>query len=630
MAAASPSDPDAPIAAVARPFSRLRALLTWLAFLLIVAGVRLVFVEHFGSAMPLLDQWDDEGARIFAPYLEGRLSLRDLFDPHNEHRPVIARLLALSSLVVNGQWDARVQLVLNVGVATLLAGVVALLGVGIAGDRHRSVVLIAVGCWACLPFAWENTTWAFQSSFYFLLLFSLLAIHGFIRHPAFTRGWVLGVAAALLACLSMGSGFLAAAAVLLVLGLRFVTGRARLHDSLATGTVCVAIIAVALAFRVHAPDHDPLRAGSVAEFIDVFARSMAWPFVRHAAMSLIVCAPVVLLAIVYLRRSPNAPRFCTDSRAETLLGFAGWVALQSAAVAYARGGGIGPHMIASRYMDVLALGALVNFIALLGLSAYASVWLQFRGDGAVLAGGWAAGVLLGAIALSMPAFTEMRGRADQAAQAEQHVRAYLLTGDVAQLSAPAAAIAYPWADRFETLLSSPKIRQILPANLRSPLAIEPEGSSGPFSLQTDTGGRRIWSSQSGGTAPPPAEMRSQVVHPALPYVTFELRGRLRESMTVKLQDEKDGRRHGAELERGKAEWRTGYAKVHGPFRIIARDEDPKRSMAFTEPREVGRLSYYADGLLDRSLYVLGAGIVFAIALAMHGHLSRTSNDAASS
>ena len=629
MAAALPPEPDAPIAAVTRPFSRLRALLTWIAFILIVAGVRLAFVEHFGSAMPLLDQWDDEGARIFEPYLEGRLSLGHVFGPHNEHRPVIARLLALSSLAINGQWDARMQMVLNVGIATLLAAAVAWLGIRIAGDRHRVVVLVAVACWSCLPFAWENTTWAFQSSFYFLLLFSLLAIHGFVRHPAFSRGWFLAVAAALLACLSMGSGFLAAAAVLLVLGLRFVTGRARLHDSLATGAVCVAIVAVALALRVSVPDHDPLRARSAEEFISVFARALAWPLGHHAAMSLIICAPIGLLAIAYVRRKA-IPLPSHDTGAETLLAVAGWVALQSAAVAYARGGGIGPHMISSRYMDILALGALVNFIALLGIARSPFGLRRFRQLPALLVGVWAAAVLLGALALSMTAYLAMRGRADQAAQAEHHVRAYLLTGDVAQLSAPVAAIAYPSTERLQNALDAPKIRQILPANIRPPLAIEPEGSSGPFVLQTDASGRRIWSSQADGTDARPGEMRSQVLHPTLAYVSFEVRGRLRERMTVKLQDEPLGRRHGAEFEPTKAEWRTGYAKVDGPFRITAWDEDAKRSIAFTEPREVGRFSYYTERLLGSSVYILGAGILIATSLAMHGHLSRAENAASSS
>jgi hypothetical protein len=66
------------------------------------------------------------------------------------------------------------------------------------------------------------------------------------------------------------------------LALRSVTGRASLRRSVVTDAVSIAIVVIGLALRVHVADHDSLRAKSLAEFIGVFARSLALPFVRHA------------------------------------------------------------------------------------------------------------------------------------------------------------------------------------------------------------------------------------------------------------------------------------------------------------------------------------------------------------
>ena len=152
----------------------------WLALFFIVCGVRLSFVDIYGSAMPLLDQWDDEAARTFKPYLEGTLGWTQLFATHNEHRPVIPRLLALSLLILNGQWDARLQMAVNALLAAAVAVVVAAVAERLVGARHCTAVAAVVGCWSCLPYAWENTTSAFQSSFYFLVGFSVLAIWGLL------------------------------------------------------------------------------------------------------------------------------------------------------------------------------------------------------------------------------------------------------------------------------------------------------------------------------------------------------------------------------------------------------------------------------------------------------------------
>ena len=466
------SQPESTRRQFPRPRSMTSARLTsWVALFLVIAGVRLAFVASFGSAMPLLDQWDDEGARTFKPYLEGTLGFRQAIAPHNEHRPLVSRLLALSLLILNGEWDARLQMAVNAILAAAVAVLVASVGESVVGSRHRAGVLLAVACWSCLPYAWENTTWAFQSSFYFLVGFSVLAICGLLLHRPFSRRWIIGGVAALLATFSMGSGFLCAGAVLLVSGVRVITRRAALREAVPTVVVCAAIMALGLGLRVYVPDHDVLRAQSLEQWVNVFARGLAWPYTRRAVAAVVICLPVAALAILYVRRrallSDNMRR-----GTEVVLALVAWIALQSAAIALTRGSGIYAGWMSPRYLDVLAIGTLANFLALLLL-----VSLPLRSAGlrhmmivAMIA--WVAFVLVGAVQASRRGFRDMRTRAEQVLRAEANVRAYLATPDPALLSTEATRIAYPWSDRFATLLNDSTIRSTLPAALRQDVAAE--------------------------------------------------------------------------------------------------------------------------------------------------------------
>lgn len=594
-----------------------RQWLVWLAFFLLVLGVRLVLVAQFGSAMPLLDQWDDEAARILKPHLEGTLGLRDFFVPHNEHRPLLSRCLALALLTLNGQWDARLQMTVNAGIAALLAVIIASLGVRLVGSRHRSSVLAAVGCWSCLPFAWENTTWAFQSSFYFLVLFSVVAIWKLITCLPFSRGWLLGTLSAFLASISMGSGFLCAAAVAVVVALRWMIHRPAARDVLPTLAVCAAIVMTGLSLRVHVAGHDVYRAESIQQWLDVFGRAAAWPFTHFTVAFVLMNLPVALLTLQYLRRRRMAAASVV-ARTETILTIAAWVWLQAAAIAYSRGGGIA-EFIPSRYMDILGLGAVANLLAVLALLAEAP--LRARRVLHPSAAVWTSLVFVGAVALSHRGWRDLRGRAEQVRAAEAQVRAYVATGNAAQLVGDAVLIAYPWLDRLAGLLADPTIRRILPAAVRAPLTLEPDGTSGPFIALSSDGGERIWSSESNAHATRD-EFRSRPVRPALPLVRLQMRGALAEGISLKILHDRTRRRNGVSFDRNPAGWRNGYAAVDGEFRVVARDENAERALAFSEPREVGRLSYLAEQLLARRRGVLLTALALVVGLGAHGAFSR--------
>src|ERR1043166_4886362 len=157
--------------------------LEYLALFLVVVGARFWLVSLYGSAVPIGDQWDGEAANLFKPWIEGTLRFGDLLQPHNEHRIFLSRLLALGLLWLNSQWDAQLEMAVNALLCGTIAVLVALALVRLFGGHARTLIILAVGLWLALPYGHENTLWGFQSSFYFLIFFSLLAIWGLGLHP---------------------------------------------------------------------------------------------------------------------------------------------------------------------------------------------------------------------------------------------------------------------------------------------------------------------------------------------------------------------------------------------------------------------------------------------------------------
>src|SRR5580698_6639125 len=102
----------------------LRNLSAWLAvFCLVALGAKLWTIQIWGTNIPYWDQWD-EARLLFKPWLEGTLTWRDFFIPHNEHRILFTRLLDLAELKLNGQWDPFFQMIvsalLHIGYGCLL------------------------------------------------------------------------------------------------------------------------------------------------------------------------------------------------------------------------------------------------------------------------------------------------------------------------------------------------------------------------------------------------------------------------------------------------------------------------------------------------------------------------------
>jgi putative flippase GtrA len=185
-------------------------------------GVKVLFIKKFGSAVPYWDQWDAEADIVLKTYLNSNLSLATLFSSHNEHRILMSRIFSLVLFELDGAWDPILQMIAN---AVLHVGAIVLLVLIIQRIiRPTQFILLALFSTFVfvLPIGWENLLAGFQSQFYLLLLFSLLALTGFAAAAAFSPAWWGSILCSIAAYFSMASGALTPATALAMIFVQYV------------------------------------------------------------------------------------------------------------------------------------------------------------------------------------------------------------------------------------------------------------------------------------------------------------------------------------------------------------------------------------------------------------------------
>ena len=607
-------------------------------FTLIVAA-KWATVGKYGSPMPDWDQWDAEAGALFIPWHQGEDLLPHIVRPHNEHRVILTKLQNLTLGVANGQWDSRLEATTN---ALLHAAAATSLWLAaarwFAWPALAGLFLLLAGLFG-LPLAWQNVLGGFHSQQYWLLGLSLAAI-GLLpsRRPG-SAGWWLGAFAAVAALGSMGSGLLASAAVLIVLGWRLARREETWRGAWPTLLLCAALVAAGLALRVEVEWHAHMKAKSAQDMALSLLHSLQWPWRGQHWAAVVLWLPWALSTwrIVF---SPRGSAVARDAGGILITALGGWVVLQLLATAYARGAG-GDYP-ASRYMDTLAFGAAVNGVALTWLAREAKASPAPRRNMIpTLAAAWA--LTLGAgihVFLRDIVVHELKGAREYYDKAEGHLRRYLATNVPGFLAHP--DIPYPSEQGIIDYLSNPALRSMLPAPIPPPQEPEPERNSGEF-RRTRAIGFNLVNPPAEGLSPrtPPldytstwgsysptagakatGEWRSQNMPAPAPHIhwlRFETAGNLGESGVSLQLRSADGDRLLAEVKPSRVpgdSWRTAFVPApRETFRIVAADRDPVRWLAFSGPAGMGRLSYLAREATRHAPLILqvaaGAGVLLA-------------------
>jgi len=444
------------IASQAR-LDRLHRVFAFAALVLTLFGIKLLFVRFSGSPVPYWDQWDAEADLLYRSYLNASLSFETLISSHNEHRIFVTRILSLILFEFDGGWDPILQMTVN---AALHVGAISLVVVMLQRMlQFRDLLLLVLFAMLvfALPIGWENMLAGFQSQFYLVVIFSVLALAGFASADAFSVRWWGSFVCAVAAYFSMASGALTAAAALAVVGLQLVFGLRRgAREIAATGVLLLLSVVMIVAIR-RVEYHDVFRAHDLAELFKALLECWMFPW-SNPWYGIWMNLPLALYACFVLATRP-----ARASAHWIVLSLTVWLLAQSLSLAYGRASAV----ISSRYLDLIIFGLPINFAVLLFAR---QKYFSTRWQSAVLFGAlaWlaitASGLIRYATMFSVPAVIE---KAADGREQQAHVVEYLKTGAIDALSVQSAqAIPYPNRDRLAFLLSDPAIRRLLPEAIR--------------------------------------------------------------------------------------------------------------------------------------------------------------------
>lgn len=560
----------------------------------IVLGARWEVVHRYGSDIPMWDQWDAEARQMLEPLSDGRWHWTDLFLPHNEHRVALTRALSLLEVQLNGQWDARLQCVVNAFLHAVFAAWLFLLARRALGAAWSPAIFVFLAALTALPISWQNVVSGFHSQQFFLLLLSLgcFALLPFSR-PGSTPWW-MGAVCTFLVLFSMASGLLAPAVVGVLVLLRCIVEGLRPREFVATFAVCAIAIVAGVLLLVRFDPHANLKAQSLAEFLLYARRSLQWP-IGHWSGVLLAWSPFVLLFVVLLRRG-GARENGSSTFPWLLLALGGWTIAQVLASAYARGAGANEP--AARYLDTLLAGTIANGLALAWLARHHLG--RARLGVALLAVIWMGSVGYGVYRVARASFEQdLPALRVYLARCESSVRTYLRTKDASMLHDD--DVPYPSADALHYHLDRKDIQEWLPASVRLPIAFETmRGDAVAFkrldSAAAEAGGATsIWTSRER----PPGQWQSVALNfgsattlrmrltghsaggdtPLIAWIEPQW-GRTLVDLTPRLDN--SGR------------WREiEFSLPAGPAYLLVRTTSRETWVSFAEPIAVARLSTWA-------------------------------------
>lgn len=591
----------------APPLPRAQRIVLIAAVLLAIWGAKLVVIDLFGSDVPYWDQWPREAELTFVPFFERGEFWKLIFDVHNEHRIAPTILTNLGLVVASNQWDARVQCVVNGLIHTIVA-------LGLLGWAFRRLTrgwalasaMLVVFVFAP-PIASENILAGFQSQFYFLIGFSLLAIGGVLGSSAFSRRWWLGLASGLVAVVSMGSGFLCAAPIAIVAGVRLLRREAR-RDALGALAAALAIAALGGWLYTPAPGHAAMHAHTLAEFFLYASRCLSWPLFDVPWLGALLWLPWLALLGQRLARLRGE----ADGAADFVLAGGGWVLLQVAAISYGRGGAT--PLPSARYGDIFAIGLTFAFfaLALLGRNAPAR-----RSATA----GWAWFALaIGCLAFATHQVwqTDMPSKKAENTAYERNVSAFVLSDDIAPFDAIGTLdvagvhkqLPFPSPAWLAERLRQAPIRTRLPASIAPPVANRAiQAASRPPAPPLPQRQVQVVSA--------PGEWRSAPFSPATGWWKIETAGAVGSaSASLTVESVASGRVLATIAPSRPAgnSWRAAYVPApREPAVIVAHVQAEDTWLAFSDPIGMSGLSYRAWVLAKYGAWIAMGGVALGAA-----------------
>ena len=576
----------------------IRILFTVGVFLFVV-GAKLWVISEAGSSLPYQDQIDAEGESVIRPWLEDRLEWREFLAPHNEHRIVFTKLIALGVVAANGQWDAYIQVIINAFIHTaLLLVILNWLYRNFEGWSVHILGLVSILLWT-IPFDWENTLQGFQSQVYLVLTFSVLQLIWVLGAKRMDMRWWAGQLCGFLALGAMAGGSIASAAILAVLLIRSGTAAERTRFHVITAALSALWLCVGLLTRTPVPGHESLQAENLSDVVSSLHLVSSWPLPENIPFGFLFALPAVVLALRYLKRKS------ISSFDRVWIGIVIWTVFTALATAIFRGQN---SPLISRYLTGYSVLVIVQGIA----------WLKILGPrwSGVGVAVWGVVVVTALIA----SFDHIRDQkldpyTERMAQSESVVRKYLESQNATALTVTdPRALPYPSALALHEFWKHESIRTVMPAAIRPPLLpahsdestdglpesdlmVAASSPAGPqtsswvwrSSLQPKDSARFVRFRFTGGLGDPEAALH-------LRLVTNET------SMEVVPDGSARNR------------WKTiNVFRPVGEWWLEIEDNDSRDQIAITSPVELGVISWGAEKTIKHHFWWINLGLLLVVA-----------------
>ena len=453
--------------------NRWQKILQYCAFIFILFGVKLALISNYANATPFWDQWDAEAYFLYKPYLDGSLQIIDLFGLHNEHRILTTRLLALGLLELNQLWNPLLQMIVNAGLHVLAICLCISLMVKVTGDQYLKTLLFFSVIIFSIPYGWENTLAGFQSQFYFVLLFSILCIWFVVDNEPLSIHWWIGFFCGIFAFLSFASGFIAIAAAASIGLLQWIVNIRKTKKQLIATVLLFGLIFIGVWLTPSIPGHAVYKAASTMQFFDALIGIFSWPVQPSFFRACFFQLPALVFTVVMFFQRPQA----IDKR-WYLLALVVWIFGQAMSIAYGRAS----SYASSRYLDLFAIGILVNFVCILSILQNTAIK-----NLVVKTIFFIAWIVIVFISMGKFANNNISGQLElkhaNSLLQEENLKKYLMTNEIAHLKNKSLEhVPYPSAERLSLILQSENIQKILPNNIKNLDSNTAQFTKGKFDL----------------------------------------------------------------------------------------------------------------------------------------------------